>query len=142
MHFFSITLLSLSAATLTHANPLQDSYQLQPRAAKDVVCDGVRTYTPQEVNRALQQACRYQNQGVTVPKKKKKGAYPHDFENREKVRLAVEGPWMEFPIMEDGSAYDGEYNEGMWVLSLFSFLGFNGLRRLSPPFSPCSYFPP
>jgi hypothetical protein len=90
---FSITLLLLPLAL---ASPVP----------QDIEC-GSDDYTPDEINAAANAACNYLSQGSTAGGSK----YPEQYNDYEGFTFGgVQGPYYEFPIMEDGSIYDGGKN--------------------------------
>ncbi|KAI1107861.1 Ribonuclease/ribotoxin [Jackrogersella minutella] len=84
----SFSLLPLVAfLTSVAAAPLEE------RAA--TTC-GSTYYSADQVNQASQRACSNYNSGNTP------GGYPHTYNNYEGFSFAVEGPYLEFPILSSG----------------------------------------
>jgi hypothetical protein len=74
---------------------------------QDVEC-GLDDYTPDEINDAANAACNYLSQGSTAGGSK----YPEQYNDYEGFTFGgVQGPYYEFPIMADGSIYDGGKND-------------------------------
>ena len=60
-------------------------------------------FNKQQIRKAVNKGVQLRNQGKQVGKNK----YPHRFNNREGFEFPVEGPYQEFPILQDGEIYDG-----------------------------------
>ncbi|KAL1964373.1 hypothetical protein VTN77DRAFT_7058 [Rasamsonia byssochlamydoides] len=64
------------------------------------VC-GKDCYSQDEINAALQQGYSLEQNGEEA------GDYPHEYKDYEGFNFPVSGPYYEFPILADGSVYDG-----------------------------------
>lgn len=109
--FFAVLASATSAEEETHR-------KLEARRAVSVVCANKRTYSPSEVNSAVQRGCRYWLDGETVPKewKAKSSQFPHLFQNQEGLPLKAAAEWWEFPILESiHGVYRGTWNDGSFT---------------------------
>lgn len=67
------------------------------------VCGDVE-YTASQVSAAMDAACEHFQDGTTVGS----NDYPHTYNNYEGFDFkGLDGPFQEFPIMEDGDVYTG-----------------------------------
>ncbi|KAH8805526.1 Ribonuclease/ribotoxin [Xylogone sp. PMI_703] len=72
-------------------------------------CDNKSSYDESAINAACQQALQLASEKRTVGKDK----YPHAYNDYEHFKFDhAKKPYLEFPIMEDGSAYDGSGSPG------------------------------
>jgi ribonuclease len=102
---FSIVLMLLP---LAFATPLPQS--------GNVEC-GSDDYTDAEIADAATAACNYLSEGSTAGGSK----YPEKYNDYEGFTFGgVEGPYYEFPIMADGSVYDGGRMTYAWRNDLFT----------------------
>jgi hypothetical protein len=90
--FLSTILLLLS---LTLATPVPQS--------NDIYC-GSDDYSAQAIADAANAACGYVSSGTTAGG----STYPHKYKDYERFSFnGVSGPYYEFPILMDGSIYNG-----------------------------------
>lgn len=99
--------------------PLAFAVPTQIKRQSDVTC-GNDDYTPDEISAAANAACNYLQQGTTAGGSKYISQdlpllllltwkrYPESYNDYEGFTFnGVQGPYYEFPLMADGSVYDG-----------------------------------
>jgi hypothetical protein len=102
----SLLFLGLFSATIL-SSPLPPTPNILTRQTKGAVC-GDNSYSQDDINDAVNTGCSYYQNGETVGR----NSYPHAENNYEDLPFAVSPPYLEFPIMADGTQFDGSEGPG------------------------------
>jgi len=102
----SLLFLGLFSATVL-SSPVPPASNILTRQINGAVC-GNNSYSQDDINNAVSTGCGYYQNGQTVGR----NSYPHAENNYEGLPFAVPPPYLEFPIMADGTQFDGSEGPG------------------------------